>query len=439
MAKNVIVDLAVGHLSYSFKLCRRELNFGQAGLAQYLWMDSRSFRLRNPGPNFRACVDYWWQLVTDSGQASVDEQATLVLAEAYPLVSTSRSTQNVCVDAHLHPKADREPVPARQNRLFQGSAERTYSLPKQEVQRLRSLVDGEDVDLIRREFDDLFLGEMPGKGESIAFQDAYEAWIGNGVVHLQKGGRGALRDYLKDDLGRWLRKLRKDSSTDRIRLFLNLFADQCKIAFYHCYSIAWTGLLQRLVDDGQVDVIGERFMRLWHYQNQLSDQGLPDVLCGRVLALHPLSAIVLQDPGYLGAIGNWLAHPACDRLMQTGQQFANPEYKAVVATILMAAHEYDHARRHWKRTRARPTAGRPRTAKELREAVTPPVSRLLEEFARAQNWECPQCQRMLQYVSHAYVTDDKDCIRVRYRCRLGHEAFHLVTAEQIDQQERDTM
>ena len=63
------------------------------------------------GPKFRPCVDLWWRAVDEAGDTRVPEnELNLVLAECYPLINTARAVQNIYVDAHLHPTADREYV-----------------------------------------------------------------------------------------------------------------------------------------------------------------------------------------------------------------------------------------------------------------------------------------------------------------------------------------
>ncbi len=96
MAERMAADLELGGHRFTFDVWRRELDFGSAGRAPYYWMDRRLFRRKNPSANFRACVDFWWTAVDSAGAAGVVEnQQNLVLAECFPLVSTTRSLQDM--------------------------------------------------------------------------------------------------------------------------------------------------------------------------------------------------------------------------------------------------------------------------------------------------------------------------------------------------------
>src|SRR4051794_7403939 len=109
MSASLRIELQKGNRTFSFELLRRTISLGDAGPIAYHWMDSRQFRRRCLGPNFRACVDSWWADAEMAGEAGLDEnRINLVLAECFPLVSTARSLQDIYVDAQLHPKADRE-------------------------------------------------------------------------------------------------------------------------------------------------------------------------------------------------------------------------------------------------------------------------------------------------------------------------------------------
>jgi hypothetical protein len=438
MAETVTVTLEHGGCSFSFQLCRRELDFGAAGRAPYYWMDGRQFRHQNPGTNFRACVDLWWTAVEEAGAAgSIDNQVNLVLAESYPLVNTARSLQDVYVDAHLHKKADRRATAVEEKGCRPVDSERTYSLPKEEVARLQQLATYRDARRIRAELEELFLGEMPSSEAMPAFQKAVRAWIGNGIVALRKGGRSALREYVAE-VGNWIRKYRKQGHQDRARRFVNTFGYECKVAFYLCHTSAWNGLVKRLVADGRLPVTGERFMRLWHHQNQPADDnggvigGARDVFCGQVLSLHPLSAIVLNEPCYLAIIGRWLGHPDYDALHQANGVATCPEYWEVVAMILVAAHEYDHAREHWDATRGRVTYGGTAAAYDAaRDDATASVALLFEDYAAGRRLVCPECKQKLSYSCHEPSKDGEDWVLVRFRCPSGHDHSVPITHEEL--------
>lgn len=438
MAETLTVRLEHGRRPFSFQLCQRDLDFGSAGRAPYYWLDGRQFRRKNPGANFRACVDLWWTAVEDAGAADeIDNQVNLVLAECYPLVNTARTLQDVYVDAHLHKRADRQFTVVRERGRRQVQAERMYALPEDEAARLRQLAASRDAHRIRAELETLFLGEMPTAEAMPAYQEAARAWIGNGVVAFRSEGRSGLQEYVAE-VGSWIHKYRKQGSQDQVRRFLNLFSYECKVAFYLCHTSAWVGLVRRLVADGRLNVTGARFMRLWHHQNRPADDdggtpgGARDVFCGQVLSLHPLSAIVLNDPCHLATIGRWLAHPDYDALQEAGRVGTCPEYWDVVATILTAAHEYDHARDHWEATRGSVTYnGMEAMNQAVRNEATDSVALLFEDYAGKRRLVCPQCRQQLAYSDHQTPKEGEDWALVVFRCRSGHSLSVPITPEEL--------
>src|SRR3954447_23496696 len=136
MVESIHIDLKHGDRSFSFDLLQRPIELGSAGPIRYHWMDSRLLRRKHPGPNFRSCVDLWWANAEMAGDAVLlESQFHIVLAECFPLVNTARSLQDIYLDAHLHPLADREVETAPDGRPL-GPSQRTYTLPAEESDRL---------------------------------------------------------------------------------------------------------------------------------------------------------------------------------------------------------------------------------------------------------------------------------------------------------------
>src|SRR4051812_18622118 len=126
---------------FSFKLFTRPLRLGDYGTVQYYWMDSSQLRAalatEAAAANFRACVGHWWAAMLVSGLGDdPDQQAHLVSALCYPLVSRDKSLQAIYRDAHLDPK-----------RLRSASA----SLPDDLRLRIREVVRGRDRLGVQRE------------------------------------------------------------------------------------------------------------------------------------------------------------------------------------------------------------------------------------------------------------------------------------------------
>ena len=103
----------------------------------------------------------------DAGGADeIENQFHLVLAECYPLVNTAKAVQDIFVDAHLHPAADRE-YWIEEDDVRERRSERTYLLPDDECDRLRTVAHSRDLGLIRDELQRLFLGELPPANSAV--------------------------------------------------------------------------------------------------------------------------------------------------------------------------------------------------------------------------------------------------------------------------------
>ena len=199
------------------RCANRQLVLGTAGPAEYFWMDGRQLRQGRGGPNFRACVDLWWNAVEAAGEARLqDNEVSLVLAECYPLINTARAVQDVYVDAHLHRTADREYVIEEEEGVRRARSDRTYVLPEEECERLREVAHTRDTNQVRAELESLFLGELPPRREMPAYQEAARAWIGNGIRALRTEGREGLRRYT-GTVDEWIRRLRRRGNLDRGR------------------------------------------------------------------------------------------------------------------------------------------------------------------------------------------------------------------------------
>ena len=415
------ITLAVGGRSFDFQLCQRELLFGRAGVGQYFWMDGRKFRHGTGGPNFRPCVDLWWHVNELAGAAGdPTTEMNLVLAECYPLVNTAKAVQDVYIDAHLHPRADREHVYFEADQIRQRRSERTDTLPNEDVERLRSIAHSGDVNQVRLELEGLFRGPSPSPEEMPAHVEAAQAWIGNGIVALRREGRDGLKRYTQT-VDEWLRRLRKRGNIDRVRMFLNMFSYECKVAFYYCYGNAWSGILPQLQQMGELNSLGERFMRLWYHQNQPPEgaEVHRDIFSGQIPALHPLSAIILTSPQHLEVIGRYIGRPDFSELQASGTYLENKEYRDMVTTILVAAHEYDRSRRRWEDQRGQGTPGAREAANERhRDDGAASAKILFENYTDRRRKSCSKCSGALSYVRHELLDDvDSPTVLAYFRCQ----------------------
>jgi len=423
------VSLTVEHAGqcFAFELHRRKLLLGPSGKTDYYWMDGRQFRSQRTAANFRSCIDLWWAAVEAAGAADDPRnQINLVLAEAYSQVCTARSMQAIYLDAHLHQCADRSYEIRTQNDQRRMETERTYWLPDNEQERLREIAQSHDVARIRDELNRLFGGTLPPQAERPAFQEAARAWVGNGIEAFRTAGREGLHNYIERKLESWIRRLRRRAGQERVRLFLNMFSYECKVSFYLCYASAWVGLVPSLTSQHGLNEIGARFLNLWHHQNQSSEtatgEPVRDVFCGQVLALHPLSAVVLTDPIHLTILGRWIGHRDYGRLQREQQVDTCPEYWAAVATILIAAHEYKASHDRWEANRGRTVITNSDIVSNQAHdtaAASPPL--LFEDYASDAAIVCSNCAGPLRYESFRPPTDSSPDIEVSYRCQACNE------------------
>ena len=277
----------------------------------------------------------------------------------------------------------------------------------------------------------LFLGELPPRSEMPAYREATQASIGNGIRALRTEGRKGLQRYT-GTVDEWIRKLRRRGSLDRVRMFLNMFSYQCKVAFYLCYCSAWIAILQWLAQTRGPNVLGERFMRLWHHQNRApDDSGVSrDAFCGQVLALHPLSAVVLTSPEHLTAVGDWVGHPDYEALLTSGQVAECEEYWDFVATVLIAAREYDRSRRRWEAGRGQTTrTDTERLSQQSRDDSVASARVLFEDFAAARGHVCPDCSGPLAYVRYERAEKDRPGVIAFFRCQSCDREITVEVAE----------
>lgn len=430
------ITVKEGDRSFDFQLHQREIFFGRAGTGQYFWMDGRQFRHGTAGPNFRPCIELWWHVVEQAGKAR--DHATelaLVLAECYPLVNTAKAVQDVYIDAHLHPRADREHVYIKEDQTRQRRSERTDMLAEEDVERLRLVAHSGDTNQVRLELEGLFRGQSPPSEEMPAFVEAVQAWTGNGIVALRREGRDGLRRYTRT-VDEWLHKLRKRGGIDRVRMFLNMFSYECKVAFYYCYANAWIGILPQLQQMGELDSLGERFMRLWHHQNQPPEgaEVHRDIFSGQIPALHPISAVILTSPQHLEVIGRYIGRQDYDELQASGAYLQCSEYRDMVATILVAAHEYDRSHRRWEDQRGQGTpTDREVDNERHRDDGTASPHILFKNYTDRRRESCSECSGALSFIRHELLEEaDSPTVLAFFRCeKCNHERQLRISEEHL--------
>src|SRR5262249_28247822 len=127
----------------------------------------------------------------------------------------------------------------------------------------------------------------------------------------------------------------------------DLFSYECKVSFYRCFANVWVDLIPWLRENRDLDEVSERFLRVWHMQNQPIEQPdgrvIPDVFGGQVLSLHPLSGFFMKDPALCTIAGRFFLSDAYERAMVQGRAEDCAEYWEFVGAILTAAGLYRQA------------------------------------------------------------------------------------------------
>ena len=168
-----------------------------------------------------------------------------------------------------------------------------------------------------------------------------EGMLAHGIRDYQnERARGVLNFVRRVDA--WAAKIRKRGGQPLQRLLLNHFEYATKLGFYRCYANTWIHILATLEQQG-LDDLSHRFLRFWHWQNQPVEHAdgtvEPDAFCGQVLALHPLSGFLMQDPQLLAIAGGFVGVISHDEIDQ-GTYAERDEYWELVRGILVAAQRY---------------------------------------------------------------------------------------------------
>jgi hypothetical protein len=412
---------------FDFRLYTRPLQLGPSGTVRYYWMDSSQFRIargrREFDPaNFRNCVGHWWLAMQSMGLGGNSIQvAHLILATSYALVSRGNALQHVYRDAHLAPDSTR---PAEQ------------SLPDPVRGRIRAAVQSREAARVRGVLDELLdRAEVP-VAEATAMDQTFDLLLHHGVELVRQKGVAGLAELL-GRFDAWCAKRRKKGGQGWLRCFLDLFAYECKVSFYRCYANVWVDLIPWLREHRALDEASERFLRLWHMQNQpmeLPDRRvLPDVFGGQVLSLHPLSGFFMKDTGLRAIAGRFFLSQAYEQAIVHGHPEDCAEYWDLVGAILTAAGLYRQAldrqaerRRVRQRNSADPDVAE--VADETRSAAG-----LLEEFAEAVGLCCTECGGALLSQGFDPADAEADDFDADFACRdCGHEARHRIARRDLE-------
>jgi hypothetical protein len=373
--------------------------------------------------DFRNCVGHWWRAMQSLGLGRDPIQVGhLLLATSYALVSRGNALQHVYHDAHLAPGA---------------TDPREQSLPDPIRSRIRAMVGSRDTDRVRGELDDLLgRADVPVE-QGPAMRHTLDGILRHGIELVQERGNDGLLEFL-GLFDAWCAKRRKKGGQGWLRRFLDLFSYECKVSFYRCYANAWIDLIPWLRQHRDLDETSERFLRVWHMQNQPIERPdgrvVPDVFGGQVLGLHPLSGFFMMDPALCAVAGRFFRSDAYERVMVQGRADTCPEYWDLIGAILTAAGLYRQAldRQAERRGVHQRNSDDPDLA-----CVTDggrSESGLLEEFAAGLGLRCAPCGGEL--VSRSFDPGDAkdDGFDAEFTCRdCGHESRHRIVRHDLEE------
>jgi hypothetical protein len=441
--KQITVTIERARRRYPFALCSRLLKLGPDATIQYYWMDSTEFRnlgSKQHVSNYFNCLQHWWESIQLQGNNDdLDQQIHYVLAQAHPIFCKSKSVQDNYRDAYLHMESVPNDV--------------AKCLPDEDRERIGEIVRSQDRDRVKAELDMALGRHTPPECIMPALREALRRWAGNGVVLWRRNGTEGLKQWL-NEVEYWAEKYRhRRGVSPLVRHFVSMFAYEAKISFYTCYANAWIDILPELRKRHGLDLVSERFMRVWHNQNQaveirhgqtrhgvyyptgirydimvpdprgrleprrisvpterIGPTHLPDVFSGQVLSLHPLSGFFMKDPSLCAVAGRLFASPRFDQVMANGLS----EYWEFVGAVLTAASLYRRASEYQENHRG--VYQRGDVAEESSgsgDSTSAPM--LLEDFAIAQKIDCPQCHVPVCY-RDCQVTDGGRRVCLEFEC-----------------------
>ena len=430
---------------FSFRLYRRRLCLGAAGVVHYYWMDGSEFRdpdSESGAANFRNVIGFWAAAMRQMSLGNeLDQQINYVLAVCYGLVGQCKSLQSVYRDAYLGHQARRAAEDA---------------LPDEIRERIREIVQSRDRLRVETELNAALGRFEPPTKLLPLLQEAFTHWVGNGVALLRKDGNDGLERFL-NETEYWLNKFRKRSKP-WVRHFIDLFAYECKVAFYTCFANAWVEIIPWLVENQGLDRLSERFLRFWHNQNQsieiphgrtlggifyptqcgmaflekshsgdrvahtisvqtehIGPTHVKDVFSGQVLSLHPLSGVFMMDSAFCAIAGKFFASAAYEQTMKNGVSHFCGEYWDLIGAIMSAAHLYRRAldRQNSSRGKLTRTDAAPNAVASSDE---PSQTTLLDDFAVSRGIKCRKCRGKLRSISHRLTETGQDLVVVNYTC-----------------------
>lgn len=447
----VAVEMELHGTPLTFILNGRRLALGDHASIDYYWMDASAFRRKTFSANFRNCMLHASAVSQAMGWHDTEQTAHLIWALCYPPVSREKSLQRVYKDAFL--KKQRRGADAHLSEYYD-------QLPTFVEEDIRGCLESRDRFGVKHALDSALGRFEPPARLLPLLQQACQQWLGRGITLFREHQFGRF----VDEMELWLRRYRRTSGNAWVRHFVNLFAYEAKTSFYRCYANAWVDIIPWLKQHRDLDEVSERFLRLWHNQNQPVDiphgrtlsgviyptrggrlfltaepsnnvrphpitwqtehigpTHVPDVFSGQVLSLHPLSAVIMKDPALLALVGRFFGTDAYERFFMGGERDC-AEYWEFVGVIVTAAFQYRRALDRQNQSRATT-----RSAREEDGAIVNSlsISQFVQEFAVARSIQCPACRGSGEFLDYQQATDTQ--ANLHFRCRDCGTAYqHMV-------------
>lgn len=412
--EGIPITLSAGGKEFVFQLCRRWLDFGLEEPVDYFWMDVSG--LRNPqgpkGENALNCFDFWQYGASDAGRRNDPVfLENLVLVCFYSQIAGNKSLQKAYLDAFLSAP--------QMKRLFAEKGSKRHDAivwNLNDEAHVRAVVEACDRERLRAELDSVFGRFEPPPDHYGRMNFWYSQWVGTGVEQYRRHSAEGLSKHCVE-IGKLMIEYRRGQTEPWMRDFLNMFAYEVKVAFYACYANAWSFLLPKIAKTYNLNPPSIRFLSIWHCQNQgvpgpidgmdhpsgsppravSAPEGkdhFPDVFSGQVLALHPLSGIVMKDSSFREAIGHLIGSSDFDATIMRG--YYDATYQEFLVTILKAGHLYRRAREFLAGERTDRRLSKRKNVKGKFQAPSDPApaneALLFEEVATTAGRKCPKCK-----------------------------------------------
>lgn len=167
--------------------------------------------------------------------------------------------------------------------------------------------------------------------------------LSQGVQMVRDRGQEGLYDFV-DRTSVFADEKRRRGGDCVARHFVNQVQYLSKVAFYRVYSDVWATLISDLEQRRGVDSASVSFLRYWHAQEAPRLQGdgtwIPDMLAGQILALHPISELIIRDPALCATVGRYFQNTVVTDGRYERHHWDLDEYWTLWHAILFATYEY---------------------------------------------------------------------------------------------------